>query len=161
MNFNLPPPPTHFPLSQLIANALSLGIPPPPTASKSHIVCTLKLMSSIFVDPSLYQTAPPATFTTAPPNLSNPIVNSVSSSINSKPPSVRFVSAIGQQTRPNLTNHNEHQMSSSRENSRDHHFRRGPPNNNRRDYYQNRNNNNNNNTNNNNNHNHNNRNIFS
>jgi hypothetical protein len=34
LNFNLPPPPTPFPLSQLIANALTLGIPPPPTASK-------------------------------------------------------------------------------------------------------------------------------
>jgi hypothetical protein len=34
LNFNLPPPPTSFPLTQLIANALTLGIPPPPTASK-------------------------------------------------------------------------------------------------------------------------------
>jgi hypothetical protein len=109
---------------------------------------------AIFVlDASLYSAPPPATFTTPPPNLSNPLINSVpsSSSVNSKPPSVRFVSAIGHQTRPNLThnhnhhnhNHNEHQLSSSRENSREHHFRRGPPNNNRRDYYQNRNNNNN------------------
>ncbi|CAF4719680.1 unnamed protein product [Rotaria socialis] len=163
LNFNLPPPPTPFPLSQLIANALTLGIPPPPTAN-----------------PNIFQTQS-TTFTTPPPNMSNSIANSIQQqAVNSKQPSVRFVSAIGQQqTRPNLSNNNiinnhnnnhnnnnnnnnnhEHQISSSRENSREHNFRRGPPNNNRRDYYQNRNNNNNNNTNNNNNHN-NNRNIFS
>ena len=36
INFNLPPPPTSFPLSQLLANAISLGLPPPPTGSKQH-----------------------------------------------------------------------------------------------------------------------------
>ncbi|CAF1593170.1 unnamed protein product [Adineta ricciae] len=159
LNFNLPPPPSCS-LTQLIANALTLGIPPPPTGN-----------------PTLFQTPSPAAFNapTPQPTLPNPIINSVPPpAVSSKTPTVRFVSAMGNQqlraNHPNNNNNNHHDrsMPSSRENSRDPHFRRGPPPNNRRDYYQNRNNNNNNNNNNhnnnNNNHNNNNnnnRNIFS